>query len=837
MKSKERQLSCKYLDIKERTWIDFKQFILRAKGTGDIIMRLTNKETTSELMIEKEIEYNFNASYARVLPSDLFQKEGTEKSTKETSKSSKKDNQFQKEFASLVIFKNLERKRIVTLPGGFKRREYIPKEDLYHIIGFKTKRGDYSENIEDLSNIRRKISRANFRLRYHENGLKFQIAQRIRYLTFKSMKLVLVTLAHLAKIPTNLPNNQAIAQLMELYEETEPQKMIKQIIYRPEFFDEIRSIVYKIIISYGLFPSFVEINTMAEGSVVLWLKKLVSNVVSAPWSSNYHTSFSLGNHRYSFIYIPDDKSLQNKVNVSFDIRREFRSSHAKFNYFRLKFFEFFPMNSWIDEMAIFIQNTLKYFKVLEEDDGIQFSKLTEIIEYKLNGFMDKQTFPQKIASEFNERYKELFCKESKNVKSMSAPLPKNASVQRNSTQPQQSSKELAKSMKYEKKSTEKHYELVFLKFTELIADAEIRGYSQFSNNCQTVVSEVVSLFCLNFQEFVEPLLDVQALDLQGDALCKEKIDKDFALFSSYFNRNFEIQVKPFPLTHRLSYFATYTDVDTYNHLKPENYEKIKQLFDKYVKREDVDRFIGTLISSYPKLLDELREYLSARDQRTKSIVGEQKFPSFVESTQLSKSTEQVIDSSFKESVQEAKLQSFIAKESKIGKNSSLASSVIETSKSTSQTNEEFSYISHLVHVLGNKLFDLRKEIKIRREKIREIDSLLKNQTRNSIEKPETTTKSKDALKPKEIKKKTEEKETLSKELEVMYKQKYEVAHCYREVCYYYFNSIRLGLLTKFNDTASYIGFLLIRNPEHGFNKGNPNESTIEIDSKTKQQTP
>ena len=100
-----------------------------------------------------------------------------------------------------------------------------------------------------------------------------------------------------------------------------------------------------------------------------------------------------------------------------------------------------------------------------------------------------------------------------------------------------------------------------------------------------------------------------------------------------------------------------------------------------------------------------------------------------------------------------------------------------------------------------------------------------------------TTKSKDALKPKEIKKKTEEKETLSKELEVMYKQKYEVAHCYREVCYYYFNSIRLGLLTKFNDTASYIGFLLIRNPEHGFNKGNPNESTIEIDSKTKQQTP
>ena len=54
--------------------------------------------------------------------------------------------------------------------------------------------------------------------------------------------------------------------------------------------------------------------------------------------------------------------------------------------------------------------------------------------------------------------------------------------------------------RYESELNEK----LLRKFTELIADAEIRGYANFSNNCQTVVSEIVDLFCKNFQVQIHP---------------------------------------------------------------------------------------------------------------------------------------------------------------------------------------------------------------------------------------------------------------------------------------------------------------------------------------------
>ena len=338
---------------------------------------------------------------------------------------------------------------------------------------------------------------------------------------------------------------------------------------------------------------------------------------------------------------------------------------------------------------------------------------------------------------------------------------------------------------------------------------------------------------MNFQEFVEPLLDIETLDLQGDTLCKNKIEKDFTIFSSHFNKTFGIPVKPFPLTHRLSYFATYTDIDTYNHLKPENYEKIKQLFEKYVHRVDVEKFLGTLISSYPKVLTELRDKVALWYEAQRSMSHSK---SLADGKPLfdRNSKELDITTSLRETPKDVKNESLLLKSNENEKNGSL---LILDSKEPKKESQNFSYLSHLVHVLGNRLFDMGKEIKIKREKLQEINNLFKKVNRKPEDSGGATTtineKVKDSLSAKEKKKKIDEKEKIKKDLEVMYKQKYETAQCYREVCFYYFNSIRLGLLTKFNDTASYIGFLLIRNPEHRFDKLTLAENKTEITAKVK----
>lgn len=793
-KQKDLRIPSKYFDIKTMSKVEYKTLILRAAKTGEEIMRFHNKDSTSDLVLEKELDYSFHCSYARALPSEFFGKKA-EGPINEISgglfmKKEKKDpkgnyNPLKSEIGdqedsntSYIIYKNLERKRVIDV-GGYKIIENIPKEDMYHIFALRTKNSHYQDNSEDLNEIRKCIARSNFLLRYKSNGLKYQIKQRIKYLTYKSMKQVLRMISHLMGIE-ELTTTRCIRKLLEMYEEFDKQKLMKAIFARPELLTEIKSLVYKTVISYGLFPSFVEINTMAESSIILAIKRTFSNVVSAPWGSSYHASFSVGNHRYSFINIPDNPSMQNKVNVSLDLRRDFRSSHSKFDYARVKFFDFFPMNSWIEDIAIFIQNTLQYFKDLEEDDGLDLGKLSKIIDYKINVYLDKETFPDKIAHEFNERYKDLFIKD---------PQKQSLGLHR------QRASDISLRGK-DLSMAEKAPEFVFQKLTELAADAEIRGYGQFSNNCQTVVSEVVNLFCSTFQELLEPL-GVHSLQLaKEDRGFNSKSQRNFTIFSSFFNQNFKtkntvtkemVPVKPFSLTHRLSYFGTYSDKATCELLKPSNYEKFKKL----LKRE-IDKhtdFLTDIQNCYKRCIEQFSQILKSPPP------------------DVSPSDEQDARKGF---ITASSTLSF----------TSLKSSLTDTAnKNQSKTEgEEFSYISNLVYVLYNELFNVRMKIKIGIDKINELAKELKSGHDAKTSKP---------LKPNDIKKKEKEKNDLRAQIEDMYKRKYWLLLCYHEVCYYYYNSVRLGVLVKFNDTASYIGFLLIKNPDYKFaNTSKANESLV-----------
>lgn len=51
------------------------------------------------------------------------------------------------------------------------------------------------------------------------------------------------------------------------------------------------------------------------------------------------------------------------------------------------------------------------------------------------------------------------------------------------------------------------------------------------------------------------------------------------------------------------------------------------------------------------------------------------------------------------------------------------------------------------------------------------------------------------------------------ELPGLYKKKYECLAVYKEICFYYYNTIRLAVKTKLSDSTSYLGFLLTRKPE------------------------
>lgn len=80
--------------------------------------------------------------------------------------------------------------------------------------------------------------------------------------------------------------------------------------------------MYKTILAAGIFPAHVELNTMNEWSYWVKFKNFVTSVVSAPYGSKHHASFSLGNFRYSFVYESNNKDRQ-KVSISSDLKRGF----------------------------------------------------------------------------------------------------------------------------------------------------------------------------------------------------------------------------------------------------------------------------------------------------------------------------------------------------------------------------------------------------------------------------------------------------------------------------------------------------------------------------------
>lgn len=724
---------CRYLDLETQTWVEFKRIFFYIQDTEEIILKHKNIETDSQKIMKINIEYSYNLSFAKFLPSDLFGKK-EDLSGSELSKSRKE--LLQKEYPCLVIFKNLDKKRRLTnLVKSIKRKESVPRSYVpqYHILSFELLD---PQDTESYNYVRRKISTANFLLKYNENGLRFHIAERVRLLTYKAMKQALVLLGRLVGISAAQPRSKLVSELFDYYDDPSNQRRIKEIVSRLDMLGEIRSIVYKTITTEGFFPSFVEMNTMGESSVFLWMKKLFTNQVTAPWGSSHHASITIGNHRYSFINDPSDVSMMNKVNVTLDLRRNYWNGDPKRNYFRIKFFDFFPMDNWTHYISKFIVTLLPIYKVLEDDDAIKTIGFWKALEMRIHQAIDKEKFAETIAKEFVIQYKDFFFK-----------VPTKT-------------KQLLKINNYDK---------VFLKFTDLIVNAEMRGYRSFSNNCQTMVSDVVKIFCLNLQDLLEPLSN-QMLILAEDTSVYRVIKQNFASFGSIFNRSLKVKVQPFSLIHRLSYFDMYSDEDTYKLFLHSNFDNLCKKSQRYLKGEAATNLMTAVNAAYEDGMIRLKETLD--------------IPLDLE--ELLRKTELEPEDLKKTLTKEEKLAFILQSDAK--------------GQTPANKKEEFSHISHLLYLMINTLFTLRKQIAFKKEQVRK------------LKKEKKEKESMDSLEVSTLKKSTLEIQRVTEELKAMYQEKYQAMQFYQEVCYYYYNSVRLGLLAKLTNSLTCFGFLIARDP-------------------------
>ena len=119
-------------------------------------------------------------------------------------------------------------------------------------------------------------------------------------------------------------------RIFELHESSNPLFCQKLRILRRE----ITQIVYKILISEGLFPIHCEINTMNDSQFKLRLLNLVTDSEILPWSPKFHASLALGNFHYSFT--PNDL---------FNLRTlDKRKYNQKYTYIRIRILDFFPLD-------------------------------------------------------------------------------------------------------------------------------------------------------------------------------------------------------------------------------------------------------------------------------------------------------------------------------------------------------------------------------------------------------------------------------------------------------------------------------------------------------------
>lgn len=600
----------------------------------------------------------------------------------------------------------------------------------------------------------------------------------------------------------------------------------------PELLGEFENLVYKCIISEGLFPIYCEINTMNTNVIRLALSSILIPDSILPWSPKFHASFSVGDFHYSF-------NPNNRMNTKKMKDRNYRSN---FFYVRIKILDFFPLDDWVKKIALFFFESIsQIFSILREkneeifleeeiqipmespkennegknefflktDDSQTFSKNIEINIDPLKEPLIKKTCFEKFFNKPNEKknhnsklfdekmneFKVNFKKESLLNLFYEFPLFEDII----SSIPL----EFYGNYKYELTNTQ-----ILWNICKIIARTELRQYETLSNNCQTPVAESLHIIHEKLKQFIEPLQEKKEFSIKSN-----KIQIEYFKFSSKLTRlmNEDKIIKPTVLDCNLDYFGIYADKYLQKYL--ENLKKVT-VFENFQKVNDKISFSEKNIevlfqnfgNKYRKVFDTMKDFsLSRFSENKRTLTSKGSSSKEIFSNDLIKNT--MSDNSI------------FKKDFSIHSNDRL---------SYGQNNlfprKQIS-LNNTSNIEENKNIFLRKEFSYPRKEDMNFKKDSSFLTESKKESPKKKLKKGEKINRamsyflfmcENIIYNNNIKISLSKDKEekkLLILRKYELMNLYREFSYYYFNSIRLKNASKLNkNNISYVGFILIKDP-------------------------
>ncbi|CAD8197835.1 unnamed protein product [Paramecium octaurelia] len=442
----------------------------------------------------------------------------------------------------------------------------LKKRDLIGILAFKKE----EQLNEILGFILRQLVLST---RYQEIGIRLQIDQTLDWICYVSFKKIIQLIG--------LINNIEYQSMLEL---TKKVLQIKQVQLNEQ---DIQSIVYKTIISTGLFPYQCELNTMDRiidhVKPFIYLSNLIMGSAIVPWSPKYHACLSIGNIRYSYA----DASIFMLQTVR---QRKYKKSY---DYVSLKMLDFFPLNSWVESLGnFFIQHFIQILQMIKESLPslqVEFNKVNSISsgDEESSSFKSLQkplleetkfTEQQMVDKEYLALFKNLIKKSIQDISYEKTIYGFTKQFSKITEIKDQISKEF-----YDNYQSEMNRSNILDHAISILTETEMEGYSIFSNNCQTPLSAFIYKVCETFRPYQEILkqqkklknanviirnsatnLRIENEDRNKDrdrditnlkwitTYCKYASIFDLAMLSQQF-------ILPAQLTHSLDYFGYYSD--------------------------------------------------------------------------------------------------------------------------------------------------------------------------------------------------------------------------------------------------------------------------------------
>ncbi|CAD8122723.1 unnamed protein product [Paramecium sonneborni] len=512
----------------------------------------------------------------------------------------------------------------------FKRKDssdYLQLE----IIGLSKRESDLDHKMSFL------LQQLLFESRYSEIGIKKQIEDAVDNIFYQSLKKMI----------------QLLGRKHHIEYESIKVVQCKDFSLQP---DEIASIVYKTFISDSLFPFYCEINTMNDSYFKLKLLSLFINSEILPWSPKFHASLALGNYHYSFT--PNDlfnlKTLKTRT-----LKQEYK-------YIRLRILDFFPLDSWVEDVSQFfikyLDTILNYIQtkmpnysqssqIKKQSYDFQSHSSSSILDIKeplirdeiketelIKDQNNKSNSSFNVLTNFSEQFKVLLktaIRKIQNVREVYGIVIQTPFII-------QLKKRIAQQF-YENYSSEINRNGILSQFCSIITETELRSYQTCANNCQTPVAAFIYLLCDTFRPFSEMLSEktyfLRSLQQSGFKIHNHKensfaskssfLDTDNKLFSQYlatyckyasiqeFQLLGELFIQPAVLDCSLDYFGFYSDELSAQFLTCiQNIDFEPEQFQQVQRKNNPYRFSNSFIAND----FEAREFVDAIDNCSRNTI-------------------------------------------------------------------------------------------------------------------------------------------------------------------------------------------------------------------------